>query len=65
MYDSQAQFDEYREKIANLEKQLLEANANKPNEEEINALKLKVEGILFEILKNLTITKIISFFPQN
>lgn len=49
MCDSQAQFDEYREKIANLEKQLLEANANKPNEEEINALKLKVEGILFGI----------------
>ncbi|XP_055300485.1 restin homolog isoform X11 [Sitodiplosis mosellana] len=40
-----AQLDEYREKIAGLEKQLLEANANKPNEEEINALKLKIEEL--------------------
>lgn len=51
-HGSQAQFDEYREKIAGLEKKLQEANANKPNEEEINALKLKVEGIFSVPIKN-------------
>ncbi|XP_031623867.1 restin homolog isoform X3 [Contarinia nasturtii] len=40
-----AQFDEYREKIAGLEKQLFEANANNTSEEEINALKLKFEEL--------------------
>lgn len=47
--DSQAPFDEYREKIATLERELEQANANKPNENEISALKLKIEGIYFEI----------------
>lgn len=42
---SQAQFDEYREKIAALEKELLEAKANQPSEEDTNALKQKIEGI--------------------
>lgn len=41
----QAQFDEYREKIAGLEKELLDVKSNQPSEDEIKALKLKVEGI--------------------
>lgn len=42
----QAQFDEYREKIAGLEKELLDVKSNQPSEDEIKALKLKDEGIL-------------------
>lgn len=46
--------DEYREKIAALEKELVEAKAKTPSEEEVNALKLKNEGI-----------SLLSFYPQN
>lgn len=62
---SQAQFDEYREKIAALEKELLEAKANKPSEEETNALKHKIEGIQINLHFNHSFSLPNRFLPQN